>query len=233
MARRVALLAVAVVGALSAGCAYAKDRARDFSQIVRIEAGVAIGFDVDTRLGGLLDFGMGAGYSWDAALLYGEPFAGKESRILAPGFCQRAIGPTHVWSHTCHDLLPPVFARETYVVPELTHLGTPLHEFDVEAEVTALVVHVRVGVSPGELADAFLGIFGVDIAGDDGGKKPPPFVEPKPAPPPAPAKAPPAARPPGGAVDPDDEPEPAATRAPGRDEDRVGIRPRPGDAPPK
>jgi hypothetical protein len=179
-------LSLALPLALASGCGYAQARARDFSQILRVEAGVAFAFDVDTRLGGLLDFGLGGGYSWDVGLLYGEPYAGKQLRVVAPGVCRRALGPTRIWSHTCPSVLPPLTANETYELPDYTHLGTRLHEFDIEVEVSAIFVHVRFGLSPGELADALLGIFTIDIAGDDRGQKPPPYVPAPPLPPPSP-----------------------------------------------
>lgn len=186
------LVLVLVLVASVTGCGYLEARGRDLSQIVRLEVGPALAFSVDTRLGGLLDFGVGGGYSWDAALLYGAPYAGKQLRIVAPGFCRRALGPTEEWSHTCPSILPPAFARETYTLPDYTHLGTHLHEYDVEAGVAAGVVHVHVGVSPGEILDFVLGLATIDIAGDDRGGKPAPHVpqRPVPAPPRGPAPAP-------------------------------------------
>ncbi len=194
-------LAAALAAALGSGCAYAEARARDASQILRLQGGVALGFGVDTRLGGLLDLGFGAGYHWDGALLYGAPYAGKSLTIVAPGFCRRALGPTTVWSHTCPSALPPLLADEKIELADYTHLGSRLHEFDIEAAALAGVLHVRIGFSPGEFLDFLLGIATVDLAGDDGGQKPPPYKPPgaeppRPAPAPAPAPAPPPRRPP-------------------------------------
>jgi hypothetical protein len=44
-----------------------------------------------------------------------------------------------------------------------------VHAFDVEVEVAALA-YLELGLSPGEIADFFLGFVGVDLAKDDGGR---------------------------------------------------------------
>lgn len=47
------------------------------------------------------------------------------------------------------------------------HRWNHVHAFDCGVDVYAGVVHVGVGVSPGEILDFVLGWFGLDVAGDD------------------------------------------------------------------
>jgi hypothetical protein len=175
---RVALLAL--LAAAAPGCGYMRARARDAAEIFRFDVGGALGFDVDTRLCGLLDLGIGGGYTWDAALLYGEPWAGPGAEAVFPGYCNRALGPARYFTHTCHSALPPLTGTDRPAHPEHRHLATPIHRFDLEVGAIAGIVHVRFGLSFGELADFFAGWFGTDLAGDD---DPPAIGEPLPPPP--------------------------------------------------
>ncbi len=168
------VLAALAASAPSAGCAYMGARGRDAAQIVRLDVGGALGFSADTRLAGLFDLGLGGGYTWDAALLYGTPWAGPAAEALAPGLCKRALGPASYFTHKCHSALPPLTGTDRPAHDVHRHLARPIHWFDVEAGAIAGVVHVRFGLSLGELADFLLGWFGADIAGDDAGEPPAP-----------------------------------------------------------
>jgi hypothetical protein len=173
--RLAALLLLAALAPLAgSGCAYAKARGRDFSQVFRFEIGPALNFGFDTRLLGLLDLGLGGGFHWDAGWEYGEGYVGKQETIVAPGVCLRGMGPTYIWSHECPSILPPVFAQERFTQQTYTHMGSLVHEFDLEVCAMAAILHFRFGFSPGQLFDAFAGVFGFDPAGDDQGAKPEP-----------------------------------------------------------
>lgn len=87
--------------------------------------------------------------------------------------------------HACKGLLPALFstvgddaARPAAASdrnhrwlwdpdPDSARTRARVHAFDIEASVHALLVHVRAGISPGEILDFALGWVGVDIAADD------------------------------------------------------------------
>lgn len=72
----------------------------------------------------------------------------------------------------------PTAARAAGLEPDQTKLWlgrsvrvnkrAHLHAFNLEGSAYAGLVYAKAGVSPGEAADFVLGIFGLDIAGDDG-----------------------------------------------------------------
>jgi len=248
--RAINALVLAIVAA-SGGCAYARARASDASQIFRVDVGAGFGICADVRLLGLLDFGTGmplflvvpmpgASFTWNAALLYGDPWVGIEEEFMFPGWCRRDYSPVRSanpfvtlsrehWSHACHSIVPAFLNWNEPKTPEIARLDRGIHRFDLEAGATAVMVRLRLGFSPGELLDFLLGWFGLDFAEDDGPAPPPPPSPkpsrpqpepPKPEPPPLESLSPEQAPP---------EPEPAAPehfepRAPDALERAVGRR---------
>jgi hypothetical protein len=165
------------------GCAYLKDRANDVLDVFWSDVGIGPGLYVSARATDFL--AVGFGYKEQAiAGLHGR-FAGTGSS-LAVGLGPAVIGNDRF---DCSPVLPQdpsVFdaeqeppASQLLVVPcSFEHAGfepcdyseghRDLHFLDVNAGAALLLVGARVGFSPGELLDCVLGLFGIDLAADDG-----------------------------------------------------------------
>ncbi len=169
-----------------AGCGYVNARGADFADIWRfnVETG-ALGIEANVKIGELLHVGVGhKGFS-----RFGTTYAlEQESRdwaeiwlpfSLVYAFGQepfalhysRALGDTrtpYVWwwspyqssQDRCFMILPPLTERHSM-------RRTLLHSFDIEVGAFFLLIGFEIGVSLGELVDFLLGLFTIDIAGDD------------------------------------------------------------------
>ncbi|MBI2899397.1 MAG: hypothetical protein HYY17_04385 [Planctomycetes bacterium] len=171
---------------LLAGCGYASARANDFADIWRInvETG-ALGIEADVKVGELAHVGVGMKGFSRYGTTYGIEQESKDwaeihlplSLIYAFGrepfalHYVRALGDTrspYVWwwgpyqsaEDRCFALLPPVTERGS-------SRRTLLHSFDLEVSAFVLIFGLEFGISLGELVDFVLGIFTIDIAGDD------------------------------------------------------------------
>lgn len=182
MKRLFALLLALPLG----GCTYFSNRAADFGDMWRMnfETGV-LGLEADVKLGELAHIGVGVkGFSrygttylmeqeskdWAEVHLPVSLFYafGKEPFALHYVY---ALGDTRtpwVWwwnpyvsaQDRCFLLLPPLTERQS-------SRRTLLHAFDVEVSAFVLIFGVEFGFSFGEFVDFLLGLFTIDIAGDD------------------------------------------------------------------
>lgn len=202
--RRARIWSVALATAVAAGsgcallapvAAYGANRARDFGEIFRVQAGVGYSAGAQVRALGLLDVGLGGGaHRWKNGVgwVYGEYHILNDSPAadldvywpatklydLGPGMREDGVGlAQHVSIRPDGETL---FAQSYMLLPAMLSPPDPrssetparlrrwqrVHALDIEVGASCLA-YVRVGFSPGELLDFLLGIFGLDIAGDD------------------------------------------------------------------
>lgn len=171
---------------LLSGCGYINARTADFADIWRanVETG-ALGLEADVKLGELAHAGAGVkGFTrhgttymieqeskdwaeihlpFSLIHLFGrEPFA--LHYVYALGDTRSPFvgwwNPYQSAEDRCFLLLPPLTERQS-------SRRTLLHAFDIEASAFVLVVGFEFGFSIGEFLDFLLGLFTLDIAGDD------------------------------------------------------------------
>lgn len=169
-----------------AGCGYLGNRTSDFGDVWRlnVETG-ALGIEADVKVGELAHVGVGQkGFSrygttylldqdsrdWaeihlPLSLVYAltkEPFALHYVYALGDTRSQFVWwwNPYQSAEDRCWLLLPPLTERGA-------SRRTLLHSFDLEASFFAIVFGLEVGFSLGEFVDFLLGLFTIDIAGDD------------------------------------------------------------------
>ncbi len=171
------LLVVIVLGAVpSMGCAYLRDRGRDFVDIWRVEGSVGVGLHAHVTATELAHIGVGSSRRYVAGIMYGE---GTSERRIEDDFPL-----SYVWTiadpeteslhslrwgnsnegaaqHRCFWMVPGELNRNTYE-------RDVLHYFDIEVGVFAAIVGFEVGFSIGELFDFIVGLFGFDLGNDDG-----------------------------------------------------------------
>jgi hypothetical protein len=150
---------------------------RDWGEIVTLRGSVGIGARADFRLGGLMHPGLGLTAGVEAGLCHG-PYAGVHGTTDFLAFhseqCQNLNGEKGdgaVRDCICAGIaLPMVTCKGDYPWIQVA---------DVEVSVFAGVVGVGVGISFGELLDAVVNLFGVDLdpVGDD---KPEKWKRPRP-----------------------------------------------------
>lgn len=169
-----------------ASCSYLTARGNDFADIWRLNVEVGVlGLEADVKLGELAHLGLGhKGFSRYGTTYNMEQESKDWAEIWLPfslvyAFGHepfalhyvRALGDTRssfVWwwspyqstQDRCYGILPPLTERHSM-------RRTLLHAFDVEVSVFALIIGFEIGISLGELADFILGLFTIDIAGDD------------------------------------------------------------------
>lgn len=168
------------------GCTYFQNRAADFGDMWRLNAEIgALGLEADVKLGELAHIGVGMkGFSrhgttylidqeskdWaeiylPVSLVYAF---GKEPFALHYVYALGDTRSVYVWwwnpyvaaQDRCFMLLPPLTEQHS-------SRRTLLHAFDVEVSAFVLVFGIEIGFSLGEFVDFLLGLFTIDIAGDD------------------------------------------------------------------
>ncbi|MBI4243386.1 MAG: hypothetical protein HY606_04780 [Planctomycetes bacterium] len=150
----------------------------DFADIFRLELRTGLGVDAGVYAGPLLHLGIGTTDSHSVGLRYGEF---KKDRYLinnSPLSWLSSSGTTgnpfhlhcemHKWpskpeesaivDHCCYGIIPTT-------LPETQYINS--HALDIEADAFLILIGVRAGISPAEIADFILGIFGIDILSDD------------------------------------------------------------------
>jgi hypothetical protein len=154
---------------LTAGCAYARHRARDAADIFTATVGMGLGFGVqaapiDTGLGLMWDaFGVRdgcAGANHPGHFSSGWDFfypIGMKNSWYAPYARARA----KYYEARCYGILFPEYKPGLKGTPALPPCYTQLEVW------VGLFGSLRLGVNPGELADFLLGFFGLDMYHDD------------------------------------------------------------------
>ena len=176
---------------------YLANRGRDLGECFLLQTGLGFGIGADLKVGGLVHAGVlggtffpGASFGWVYGDIRPRPYEihDQEGDIgfpiaLVDGFLHQG-GPG---THFCYGLLPgllswtgppPPYPDLESTIPPGPWLWSEeadrredrwarVHAFDIEISAYALIVGARVGFSPGEFVDFFLGWFGADIAGDD------------------------------------------------------------------
>lgn len=176
--RSAAAVVAAAASASLAGCSYLHNRANDALDVFTCDGSVGPGLYAEVRATDLLAVGLGG---------HDVEYAGQHGRFVVRGRrSSTAIGPL-IWGFVDDDEPVPVFAGDPsrmgpLVEPPPSQLlflpadqtGSDfapwtrgLHAADVDVTVTLGWVGGRLGFSPGELLDFVLGIFGLDLAGDD------------------------------------------------------------------
>ena len=167
---RLLLLAVP----LMSGCAWLGARGRDAGDIVRVEGSFGVGLQANVNVGELAHLGLGSSRRRTAGWAYG--FATSERRVedhLPLSFVHSLIEPgaealhslelgekDNPQKHRCAAVAPCTIEEGSITKP-------PLQFWNLEVGVMALFLGAEVGVNPAEFVDFLLGIFGLDIAGDD------------------------------------------------------------------
>jgi hypothetical protein len=156
------------------GCAYFGQRARDLGDIVRVEGSIGTGLQANVTTTEVLHLGLGSSRRWTAGWAYGIPTAERRVEDYLPlSYVASIVDPDTVSLHALRigDDAQNLLHRCNMVSPFSGPKGNvrkPAMQFwDIEIGVMALVVGVEAGVNPAEALDFVLGIFGIDIAGDD------------------------------------------------------------------
>jgi len=168
------ILAAATAASLLSGCAYFGARARDLGDIVRLEGSLGVGLQANVNAGELLHLGIGSRRCKSAGWAYGLSTSERRvedhfplsyvATILNPDVAalhtlKIGDGPEQP-QHRCPMVAPGAFSSGTVHKPAMQF-------WNIEAGVMLVGVGVEAGVNPAELVDFILGIFGLDIAGDD------------------------------------------------------------------
>lgn len=155
------------------GCEYLNARATDLGDLVRVEFTGGPGLQVNAGVGEVVHVGLGSSMGSRAGWQYGHLFHGEVLEHYLPvSLIETARVPGYdglhmiSWDyaqppqHQCYMLLP-------YGTGHSTARRSDLHIVDLEVGAHLVVFGVQLGVSPGELLDLVLGIWGFDLAGDD------------------------------------------------------------------
>jgi hypothetical protein len=154
------------------GCQYAEERGRDFLDMFRLEGHLGPGLQADIKATELLHFGFGSSQGARTGFNYGALETDRVLEHHLPASIVTSI--THPdqqalhlisWGleapqHRCYVMLPGVLNNNTMQVDAL-------HFFDIELGLYAIFPGARIGFSPGEFLDFFLGLWTFDLAGDD------------------------------------------------------------------
>ena len=170
MKRTIAVVAVLLLS----GCAYFEPRGRDLGDIFRLEGSIGVGLQANATAGELLHLGIGSSRRWSGGWAYGMSTSERRvedhfplsfvSSCLNPEITglhtlKSGGGPEHP-QHRCAAVAPGAFSSGTVRKPAMQY-------FNLEVGFMAVVLGVEAGFNPAELVDFVLGIFGLDIAGDD------------------------------------------------------------------
>lgn len=157
------------------GCSYLGNRASDFGDIFRLELSVGVGLQAHVTATEIAHVGLGSSRRYSGGLRYGE-FLGERriedhfpvSYIMTVADSTRESLHSLKWGpkgeevqHRCYAVVPGQLHRSTWE-------KDPIHYWDIEVAVMAGVVGVEAGFSFGQLIDFLVGLFGFDLAGDDG-----------------------------------------------------------------
>ena len=156
------------------GCAWLGARGRDAADIVRVEGSLGVGLQANVNAGELLHLGVGSSRRQSAGWAYG--ISTSERRVedhLPLSFVYSLIEPgtealhsleiggkDDLQKHRCAAVAPCTLRAGTIQKP-------PIQFWSLEVGVMALFVGAEIGVNPAEFVDFLLGIFGIDLAGDD------------------------------------------------------------------
>jgi hypothetical protein len=151
-----------LAAALLAGCAYARDRAADLADIVAIEAGAGIGLHADVKATDWAHLGLGYAHVRKVGLRGRDIESLRDREVGLPLSGTLAVG---AWRDGNLARLGHLHAD----IPDLLAYEDPWRRADVEVGVTAGVLSLRAGFSPGQLVDFLAGLVGLDPAGDDRG----------------------------------------------------------------
>lgn len=166
---------------------YLRERGLDFLDIVKLQVGIGLVVHADVEATILAHFGVGMGRSpqvWslshplDLRGRLGEPIDGfplSNVRGADSGWWGALVCHSHVYGspqrawekRSCLFPLLLTIGEDGTFGPPSAERFPPLRWLDVEAGATAFPASVRVGVSPGELADFLVGWFGLDLPGAD------------------------------------------------------------------
>jgi len=167
------IAAIAALLSLS-GCGYLAERGRDFGDIWRVEGSVGVGLQANVNAGELVHLGVGSSRRWSGGWAYG--IATSERRredhfplsyawsILEPevqGLHTLRIGDdARRPQHRCAVLFPGALGGGALSKP-------PMQYWNLEIGFMALGVGLEIGFNPAEFLDLVLGLFTIDLGGDD------------------------------------------------------------------
>ena len=192
----VAILA-AIAGCATPVGTYAKDRGNDFADMFKLSGGPKLGIHADVQATDFVHLGLGGGVGYVGGFYGREIDGGMEGDVNLPvvqiaslfssgqknsnenhipaalvihGHLERMDIEGHFPKDYCGDkcFISPLIAGAWVGKDKQEIKDKPFYRlFDIESGVTIGVVGVRVGFSPGELVDFFLGWTGIDIVSDD------------------------------------------------------------------
>lgn len=179
----------ALLPLLFAGCApalsYAEDRLLDLADPVKLGLGYGVGLNLSLEPTELLRAGIGVSNEvragWEGRVLgsWAETewgvllaYAHYRGRLPRTPDGEEILGPADGSAEWELVVVTPLWGRlpdAAAWAPAGVRKGTPpVRWLDVEAAATLLVPSVRIGFSPGEVADLLVGFLALDLADDDG-----------------------------------------------------------------
>jgi len=186
----IASLGLAVL-LLAVGCHYVPDRLRDAADMVRVSVGPCLGLGVEAKATGLFHPSLGVATSslkvgWDSRHCY---LAWLEREAHFPMSIPRTAAAEAAWLNPLSAVLPAFYSRRAVnPLQDCTSISRLFYSpppgrgeddlgfawrlastvGDFEVGVSAIFVSARVGVNAPEVLDFLLGLFTLDLAGDDG-----------------------------------------------------------------
>lgn len=177
-------VALAVLSLDAQGCTYLRARGRDATDIISL--GISSGSGAGARIGATRLLAVEAMAQKDETY-YG--FRQRNSHwtessygLLFASFRMPTVGnepPPPRWKgfdllttsrrRTLHPNRPEIEdRRHTLFILSGSYSQRAIDFLDVEVGISAFIAGLEISLRPGELADFFLGWFGLDLAGDDG-----------------------------------------------------------------
>ncbi|GIW71193.1 MAG: hypothetical protein KatS3mg102_0735 [Planctomycetota bacterium] len=150
------------------GCSYLSDRAADLVDVFTVEVGFGPGLHADLKATDWLHLGVGYAQLRKAGLRGRDAVWMRDREVGLPLSALLWVG---AWREGALERLGHLHAD----VPDLLAYPDPWRRADLELGLSAGLVSVRLGLSPGQLLDFLAGLFGFDPAGDDRG---PPLAPP-------------------------------------------------------
>ncbi len=160
VSRDAARSAALLVAAMTASCAWSRDRGADLADLFVVEGSLGLGASVDVKATDLLHVGVGYAHARKAGLRGRQAEWLRDREVGLPASLLLVAG-------ALRDGRPWRLGDWHTNSGELWHGHSPWRAADLELGVFAGFLGLRLGFSPGELVDLLAGLVGLDPAGDD------------------------------------------------------------------
>ncbi len=167
-------IAAITLASLLSGCAYLGSRARDLGDIVRLEGSIGVGLQANVNAGELAHLGIGSSRRSSAGWAYGMTTSERRVEDHFPlSYVESLVHPQAVAlhgltmgegsdavTHRCPVLASGALSSGSVRKPDMQF-------WSLEIGVMIVAVGAEIGFNPAELVDFILGVFTIDVAGDD------------------------------------------------------------------